>query len=437
MFGFSKNEGGKRVSFATVGCRLNQAEADASRDEFAQRGWDIVDFGQPADVVMINTCTVTGRADRSSRQLIHRARRINPEATVIAAGCFAAGHAEDLVSEGEVDLVLGVDEKNRPFDFLPESRPDSPEVFVNVGDGSNAVPAVGTRVSGRSRAFLKVQDGCDHACAYCAVTLVRGPSRSAPREDIRSAISRIQAAGFEEVVFTGVDLSSWGRNFEGETGDYISLVEMAAEMGVPRIRVSSLEPWELSPERIQRLAAVPQWCEHFHISLQSADEELLSRMNRPTDLGRLRETIAELLRLRPSATVGADMIVGFPGETEIALRNSLNFLAEGPLHYLHVFPYSPRPGTPAYELDGALDRETIHDRARRLREAAAEARRTRLTEMLGNRDEVLVEEDGKSGYTRAYHRVRITSGSYEPRSRVVVELTALDDSNDRLLARGV
>ncbi|MFH0881695.1 MAG: radical SAM protein, partial [bacterium] len=194
-----------RVAFATVGCRLNQAEADATCDEFTSRGWQVVHFGQSAELVMINTCTVTGRADRSSRQLIHRARRDNPEAIVVAAGCFAASHAEGLAAESEVDIILGVNEKVRPFDYIPESgRPAKPLIYVNDAD-SEVRTAVGTRVSGRSRAFLKVQDGCDHTCTYCAVTLVRGPSRSAPLDDIKAALRRIIAAGFEEVIFTGVD----------------------------------------------------------------------------------------------------------------------------------------------------------------------------------------------------------------------------------------
>lgn len=437
MFSFKNELEKKRVSFATIGCRLNQAETDSVRDDFANRGWRIVDFGQSSDVVVVNTCTVTGRADRSSRQLLHRARRSNPNATLVAAGCFAAGHAKELVEEAEVDLVLGVDEKNRPFDFLPEGgRPEKPLIFVDV-DGGEFRPSVGTRVSGRSRAFLKVQDGCDHQCAYCAVTLVRGPSRSAQRVDIQAALKRVLAAGFEEVVLTGVDLSAWGRDLEDEPGDHISLVEMAAEMGVPRIRVSSLEPWELDVEKVRRLAAVGAWCEHFHISLQSADPELLERMNRSTDLVKLKATIAELIRLRPKATIGADMIVGFPGETESAFLASLSFIREAPLHYLHVFPYSPRTGTPAFKMDGQLNRETLHQRARTMRETAAEAKRKHLAERVGEHDEVLIEEDGKSGYTRGYHRTALVEGQFPPKSRVAVELIGLDDQAERLLARGL
>jgi len=427
--------GKHRVSFATVGCRLNQAEAEAARDEFLSKGWQIVDFGETAELVMINTCTVTGRADRSSRQLIHRARRDNPGALVVAAGCFAASHANELALESEADLILGVNEKARPFDFIPASgRPDKP--LIHIDEVENSVKtAVGTRVSGRSRAFLKVQDGCDRACAYCAVTLVRGPSRSAPLDEIKAALYRIIAAGYEEIVFTGVDLTSWGRDLNGKGGDFIDLVSLAAEMGIPRVRVSSLEPWELSPQRIQRLAAIMPWCEHLHISLQSADPQLLESMNRPTDLGRLREALAELIRLRPRATLGADVIAGFPGERPDAFERTLRFLDDGPLHYLHVFPFSPRPGTPAAKLPGALDRETIHRRAKALRDAGRKRRRAHLAEMTGTEDELLIEENGRAGYTRSYLRATLTEGKFRPRTRVPVTLIRLDDNDDFLHAK--
>jgi len=427
----------RRVAFATIGCRLNQAETDAAKDEFAARGWQIVEFGKSADVYMVNTCTVTGGADRSSRQLLHRARRSSPEATIIAAGCFAASHAEELVHSGDVDLVLGVEEKNNPFDFLPlNGRPEEPLVFVNT-ETTETRASVGTRVSGRSRAFLKVQDGCDHNCTYCAVTLVRGPSRSASLEDIRSALKRIIAAGFEEVVLTGVDLSAWGSKNMPSQGDFVDLVELAVEMGLPRVRISSMEPWELKPERISRLAAIDPWCEHLHISLQSADSEMLVQMNRPTDLGILRESIAELLLKRPKATVGADMIVGFPGESEDAFNSSLRFLDDGPLHYLHVFPFSPRPGTAAHDLPGQLEKEIIQERARQLRSSSKIHRRNRLKQMVGLRDEILIEEDGRSGYTRPYLRAKIENGTFKPRSRVSVELVSVDDKDDLLYARTI
>lgn len=425
-----------RVAFATVGCRLNQAETDAAMEDFAAHGWRVVPFKEEADLYFINTCTVTGRADRSSRQLIHRARRRSGRAMIVAVGCFAERAARELADEGEVDVVLGVREKARPFDYLPEdmTRPPMPLIHVDEERGP-ARSAVGTRVSGRSRAFLKVQDGCDHSCAYCAVTLVRGPSRSVPIEDIRQALHRVRGAGFEEVVLTGVDLTAWGRDLPDERRDFVDLVAEAAEAGIPRVRVSSMEPWELSPERIARLADVEAWCEHFHLSLQSGDEALLERMGRQTDLGRLRESLAELLRRRPHATLGADIIAGFPGETEQAFENTLRFLDNGPLHYLHVFPFSARPGTPAAEMADRVDHETIHNRAEILRREGRIRRRRRLSEAVGGEAEILVETNGKGGYTRSYLRTRLEGDEAEPRTRVRALLTSLDDKDDILYAK--
>lgn len=433
-----ENGHGRRVAFATVGCRLNQAETDAAMEQFTSRGWTIVPFNQEADLYYVNTCTVTGAADRSSRQLIHRARRRNNDALLVAAGCFAVRGAEELAQGGEVDLVLGIREKARPFDFLPESgsRPEQAKVFVDT-DGSEPVrSAVGTRVTGRSRAFLKVQDGCDHACAYCAVTLARGPSRSAAIDDVRQALRRVHASGFEEVVITGVDVTAWGQDLPG-TLDFITLVEEAAEVGIPRVRLSSLEPWEVTPERIARLAAVPAWCEHFHLSLQSADPELLVRMGRPTDLGRLKEALRELQRLRPRTTLGADIIAGFPGETDAAHQRTVVFLDEGPLHYLHVFPFSPRPGTPAAELGGRVDPEIIKARAEILRTEGRRRRLNHLRSAVGERDELLIEQDGQTGYTRGYLRARLVSGRAKPRTRVSVILDHLDEDQGLLHATKV
>ena len=404
-------------------------------EQFASRGWEIVPFHQQADVYFINTCTVTGQADRSSRQLIHRARRNGEEPVVIAAGCFAALGAEELAESGEVDAVLGIREKARPFDFLPEMvRPDLPQVHVDEDQSKPVRTAVGTRVSGRSRAFLKVQDGCDHACTYCAVTLARGESRSAPLEDVRQALARVKNAGFEEVVITGVDVTAWGEDLEGDL-DFVTLVEEAAEAGLPRVRLSSLEPWSVTPDRIRRLAAVPQWCEQLHLSLQSADPELLELMGRRTDLDRLRKSITLLRELRPGSTIGADLIAGFPGETEGAFQQSLAFVDAAPIHYLHVFPYSPRPGTPAAQFPDQVDRETIKRRAEALRSAGRKQKLHHLRSVIGEKDELLVEQDGQTGYTRAYLRARLETGHVPPRSRVAVVLTGLDEETGTLHAR--
>ncbi|MDP8207710.1 MAG: tRNA (N(6)-L-threonylcarbamoyladenosine(37)-C(2))-methylthiotransferase MtaB [Candidatus Electryonea clarkiae] len=436
----TKNNGLPRntptVAFATVGCRLNQAETEAISEEFLKHKWEVVDFTNYADVYFINTCTVTGRADRSSRQLIHRARRKQPDALIIAAGCFASLAAEELTKAGEVDLVLGVTEKHTPFKYLPlnvNGRLGKPAVYIHsTSDDLHA--SVGTRVSGRSRAFLKVQDGCDHSCAYCAVTLARGSSRSVAPNEIRSALKRILSSGFEEVVFTGVDISSWGNDLEKGTGDYTSLVEMAAEEGFPRIRFSSLEPWKVTPGIIARLTSVPQWCEHIHISLQSADERVLESMNRTTDIGSLKESLEEFLIKRPQGTIGADIIAGFTGESQEAHDNTCKFVNEFPLHYLHVFPYSPRPGTPAFSLGNDLSPDIVTQRAKRLRLISTELKLNHYKRSIGNLDDIIVETNGRNGYTRNYLRVTLKSKRQIPLKRVQVKLLELSEDKNSIIA---
>ncbi len=425
------------VAFATVGCRLNQAETDGIAEQFAQRGWGVNRFADGADLFFINTCTVTGRADRASRKLIHRARRENPDARIIAVGCFAGRAAKELVGEGEVDAVLGVEEKAFVFDYLPDlerlahTRLSSPLVEVS-GENNRVLASVGMRVSGRSRAFLKVQDGCDHQCAYCAVTLVRGASRSVPPDQVRASLQRVRQAGFEEVVLTGVDLAAWGKDLKTEL-DFVDLVRMAEGEGLPRVRLSSLEPWELTPRRAEALAAIPAWCEHLHLSLQTADPDLLKAMGREMDLDRLVEALAVLRRMRPELTTGADLIAGLPGETESAHAKTLAFLDIAPLHYLHVFPYSPRPGTPAAEMASQVDFETIHQRAAALRTEGKKRKRAHLAAAIGSEAEVLVEENGRAGYTRNYLRVEVT-GDTTPKSRQRVYLRDLDAKQDILHA---
>ncbi|MBZ0264559.1 tRNA (N(6)-L-threonylcarbamoyladenosine(37)-C(2))-methylthiotransferase MtaB [bacterium] len=424
-----------RVAFSTLGCRLNQAETEAAMEQFVSRGWTVVDFDKPADVYYINTCTVTGSADRSSRQLLHRARRKNEDAVVVAAGCFAKRAALELADSSEVDLVLGTIEKMHPFDHHDYlERPAKPIVKV-FGDGDKKVhPAVGTRISGRTRAHLKVQDGCDHSCAYCAVTLARGKSRSASWGDILIALKRVKSLGYQEVVFTGVDLTAWGRDKPSGSKDFVDLVSLATDIGIPRVRLSSVEPWEITPERIERLLQHDTWCPHLHLSLQSANPKVLQTMNRLSDLGRLRESISTLLSAVPDATLGADIIVGFPGEDEDAFQDSLRFLHESPLHYLHVFPFSPRPGTVASQLPTDLDKNTIGKRAKLLRRAGQKQKRMHLSSMVGGIQEVLIEEGGEKGYTRNYLRVHLVNGEGKPQTRIQVKILELESNNDILAA---
>ncbi len=427
------------VALTTVGCRLNQAETDAVQDAFVTAGYGIVGADDRPDVHYVNTCTVTGRADRSSRQWIHRARRDAPDSVIVVAGCFANRAAEELADCGEVDIILGQRQKMFPLEYLcdPYHRPDEPLVVLSPSDES--IPAsVGVRVTGRSRAFLKVQDGCDHSCTYCAVAPARGPSVSASVTEVKEALARVAGAGYEEVVFTGVDISDWrpdARIRSNDDSDFIRLVTLAEDAGLPRVRISSLEPWSLTPERIERLADCQSWCEHIHLALQSGDPGVLRRMNRTLDLGQLRESMQELLLHRPQATIGADIISGFPGETENAFSATVKLVEEGWIHYLHVFPFSPRPGTPAAIMKHQVDVETVHARAGQLRNLSHRVKKVKMTETVMMAGELLVERDKRSGYTKNYLRAKLKVDSTRGSSkRIPVKITGYDTKRQILVA---
>ncbi len=417
------------VAFTTVGCRLNQAETDAVQDTFASAGYRIVEADDRPNVHYVNTCTVTGRADRSSRQWIHRVRRDSPEAVIIVAGCFANRAVQELADAGEVDIILGQREKMYPLRHLddPFQRPEKPVLAIEPGN-SVIHASVGLRVTGRSRAFLKIQDGCDHSCTYCAVAPARGPSVSAPIAEIKESLRRIVDAGFEEVVFTGVDVSDWRSDEKSRfinEPDFVTLVGLAVDAGLPRVRLSSLEPWSLSPERIERLASHDAWCEHLHLSLQSGDSGILKAMNRSMDLGELREAMQELIRLRPKATIGADIIAGFPGETEKAFEATKSLIEEGWIHYLHVFPYSARPGTAAAKFKKQVDSESLQRRAGELRQISRIIRKNKVMMAVGEKCELLVERDKRSGYTKNYLRASLVGDSSRgPGKRVDAMVTA-------------
>jgi threonylcarbamoyladenosine tRNA methylthiotransferase MtaB len=430
------------VALTTVGCRLNQAETDAVQDAFDSAGYRIVGVDECPDVHYVNTCTVTGRADRSSRQWIHRARRDAPDSVIIVAGCFANRTAEELAEDGEVDVILGQREKMFPLRHIvdPHQRPDQPIVVME--EGGDSIPAsVGVRVTGRSRAFLKVQDGCDHSCTYCAVAPARGPSISASVEEVKEALVRVVGAGYEEVVFTGVDLSDWSSDKNSLTThklDFINLIGLAVDAGLARVRISSLEPWSLSPERVVRLTSHDEWCEHLHLALQSGDPGVLKRMNRAMDLGQVREAIQELVRQRPHATIGADMIAGFPGETEEAFSATVDLLNEGWIHYLHVFPFSPRPGTPAARMKGQVDAEATRNRASELRKLSYKFKKEKMLGSVCHNTELLVERDEQTGYTKNYLRATLDLDSSRGAGKIIpVKITGYDTKQQTLEAEEI
>jgi len=382
-----------RIAFATVGCRLNQFETDALRGKAEAGGFTVVPFGAEADVYVINSCTVTAEADADSRQLVRRAVRRNPAALVAVTGCYAQGAPGAVAAIPGVDLVLGNLEKAALFEHLRGARTGVPRILVGdlTGRGHLTGEEYGPGIDpDRTRAFLKVQDGCGYACSFCIVPSVRGPSRSLPAERILAEIRRLHAAGFPEVVLTGIHLGSYGRDLVPRT----SLVELCGRIAAlpeaPRVRLSSLDPHEVGPELIRLLAASRRFCRHLHLPLQSGDETLLRRMRRGHTAGQFRELVGRLTAEVAGIAVTADVMVGFPGEDEAAFGRTQALLADLPMAGLHVFRFSPRAGTEAAGYPGQVSAAVKAARSRALRLLAAEKGRSFRGGFLGQRLEVAV-----------------------------------------------
>ncbi|HEX9900818.1 MAG TPA: tRNA (N(6)-L-threonylcarbamoyladenosine(37)-C(2))-methylthiotransferase MtaB, partial [Candidatus Methylomirabilis sp.] len=338
-----------RIAFATVGCRLNQFETDALRGRAQAEAHRIVPFDAPADAYVINTCSITAEADADSRRLVRQAIRRNPSAVVAVTGCYAQAAPQVVSAIPGVDLVLGNGEKAELLAHLCGVRKNG-GARVLVGDvaGRRAMDEYGPGIdTDRTRAFLKIQDGCNYHCSFCIVPEVRGPNRSQRPEAILGEIRRLHAAGFPEVVLTGIHLGTYGRDLSPAT----SLADLCRRIAdlpeAPRIRLSSLDPHELKPDLIRLLAESPRFCRHLHLPLQSGDEVVLRRMRRGHTAAQFRELVERLAAEVPGIAVSGDVIVGFPGEDDRAFQNTTDLLEAVPIAGMHVFSYSRRPGTDA------------------------------------------------------------------------------------------
>ena len=364
-----------KIAFATVGCRLNQFETDALRGKAQADAIEVVPFDAMADAYVINTCTITAEADADSRRLARQAVRRNPAALVAVTGCYAQAAPEAAAAIPGVDLVLGNAEKPVLLAALRGLRKNgAPRVEVAPAtsfarlNGDEYGPGIDPD---RTRAFLKVQDGCNYRCTFCIVPSVRGANRSQRPERVLEELARLHAAGFPEVVLTGIHLGTYGRDLTPR-GSLAALCRAIAAMpAAPRVRLSSLDPHEVTPELIDLLGSSSRFCRHLHLPLQSGDEGVLRRMRRGHTAAQFRALVERLAARVPGIAVTGDVIVGFPGEDEAAFRNTLTLLEELPIAGLHVFSYSPRPGTEAADYPSQVTKAVKADRSRALRALAA------------------------------------------------------------------
>ena len=412
-----------RISIYTLGCKVNQYETQAMETILTERGHTLVPAEEAADACIINTCTVTAVSDKKSRQMIRRLKRQNPSAVIAVCGCYAQTKPEEIAALG-VDLVAGTAGRIAFLDRLEEiSRTRQREVLVDSAFEARhfeQLPAGG--MAGRTRAMLKVEDGCANFCTYCIIPYARGRVRSLPPERAEAEARRLAAQGCQELVITGIEISSWGQDLPGRPG-LIELIE-AVSKAAPglRIRLGSLEPRTITPEFARRAAALGNLCPHFHLSLQSGCDETLKRMNRRYDTARYLDSCTWLREAFDRPAITTDLITGFPGETEAEFSATLDFIRQVNFASMHIFPYSRRTGTRAAEMTPQVPKDVKEERARRAAEAAAEMKEAWLRQHLGAELEVLFEDEKDGlwrGHTANYMLVLAEGEDLHNRRRMV------------------
>ncbi|HIT01787.1 MAG TPA: tRNA (N(6)-L-threonylcarbamoyladenosine(37)-C(2))-methylthiotransferase MtaB [Candidatus Enterenecus merdae] len=424
-----------KVAICTLGCKVNQYESQAMERELLRRGHALAEFDAPADAYIINTCTVTAVSDKKCRNLIRRARKQAPEAVVAVCGCYAQTDPQ-AVAELGVDLVSGSAGR---MDFLDRlegqlASRGAPVVAVDRAMARREFERLSPGgPAGRTRAMLKVEDGCAYFCTYCIIPYARGPVRSLPMAEAVDQARQLQEAGYRELVLTGIELSSWGRDLAGRP-TYLELIEAVCR-AVPgmRVRLGSLEPRTVTPEFCRRASALPNLCPHFHLSLQSGCDATLARMRRGYDSKRYEQSIQLLRAAFPDPGITTDLIVGFPQETQEEFDQSLAFVSRCGFSAMHIFPYSPRPGTPAADMDGQVPKPVKEARVQAAAQVADELRQAYLERQVGRTVPVLFEEqrDGLwQGHAPNYVLVRAEGEGLHNQVRSV-RLIAAD--NDGLL----
>ena len=396
----------KKVGFYTLGCKLNYSETSTIARDFQEEGYERVDFTEKADMYVINTCSVTENADKRFKSIVKQALKINPKAFVAAIGCYAQLKPEQLADVDGVDLVLGATEKFKLADYINDlSKNEIGEVHSCEIDEADFY--VGSYAIGdRTRAFLKVQDGCDYKCTFCTIPLARGISRSDTLKNVLKNAKEISEKGIKEIVLTGVNIGDFGK---GEFGDkkhehtFLDLVRaLDGVKGIHRLRISSIEPNLLKNETIDFVANSNSFVPHFHIPLQSGSDEILKQMKRRYLRGLYVDRVNRIKQVMPDACIGVDVIVGFPGETDAHFLETYHFLNELDISYLHVFTYSERDNTPAATMAGPVPKNVRNKRSKMLRGLSVKKRRAFYESQLGSSKTVLFEGENKEGYIHGF-----------------------------------
>lgn len=403
----------KKIAFITLGCKVNLYDTEAMAELFTEKGYEVVDFEEYADVYLINTCTVTNLGDKKSRQMIRRAKRINPNSVVVATGCYAQVASEEVAKIEGINIVIGTKNRSEIVETV-ENYVDENGVVNNVSDimgEKEFEPLQISRLTNRTRAYIKIQEGCNRYCTYCIIPYARGPIRSRKPEEVIEEIKKLAENGFKEVVLTGIHVASYGLDLGNITlADIIEKVHSVN--GIERIRFSSMEPLAIDDDFVARMAKLPKVCDHYHLSLQSGCNRTLKRMNRKYNAEQYAEACERLRNAFPNVAITTDIIVGFPDETEEDFKESLAFAKKMKLDKIHTFPYSPKKGTPAAKMKNQISGDVKSQRSKEMIALSDKMNIDFLNNNIGKTVPVLFEdmENGFwQGHTTNYIKVLVKS----------------------------
>jgi threonylcarbamoyladenosine tRNA methylthiotransferase MtaB len=431
----AEGENKMRIAITTLGCKINQYDSAVIQERLGSAQHSFVPFDERADFYIINTCTVTDRADWEARQLVRRAKRLSPEARVLVTGCYAQVSPEEVARLPGVDFVVGLNRLDDLLRFVDQhGLPDEERISVGDVKMERGVSVLGAKeLPGRTRAFLKIQEGCNYSCTYCIIPTARGRSRSVPPEEVLNQLRSLAEEGFVEIVVTGIHLGGYGHDLKPKT-DLTSLLEKIVESRlIPRLRLSSLDPREVPDRLLKLLAQSDVLCPHLHVCAQAGEDRILKQMRRNYDTAYYRDIITRAREVLPDAALGSDIIVGFPGESEDDFYRSMEFFDSLSLTYFHVFPYSVRAGTVAASLPDHVPPGIRKERAKKMRELGARKKREFYRGFIGRCVSVLVEHavdkgsGAYKGYSRNYLPVLVQAEESQINHEVEVVIEGLEN----------
>ena len=428
-----------KVAFYTLGCKVNQYETNGMIQAFLEKGYELVDFSKEADIYVINTCTVTSISDKKSRQMIRRTKQLNPNAIVVAVGCYAQVAKDKLEEIKDIDLILGINEKTEIVKYVEEEL-KSQKTNEHISDVMNQKEFVdfgSVNYTDKNRVAIKVQDGCNQFCTYCIIPFARGRIRSRKIESVKNEVEELAKKGIKEIVVTGIHVASYGKDLKEDIGLIDLLEELNKIYGIERIRLSSLEPTLITENFIKRLSKLDKICDHFHLSLQSGCDDTLKRMNRHYNTTQFKEATKLLRSVYPNVALTTDIIVGFPGETEDEFNKTYNFLQDINFYKMHIFKYSPRHGTKAEKMPNQVDGKIKEERSRKLIELSDRNEKEQNKTYLNKKIKVLIEEledDYYKGHTTNYIMVKIKK-DVENLQNKIVEAKIVDCEGIELIGK--